>query len=434
MDTKSLKVGSLLLDTQNPRTPPSDAQLGAFAALIEEQGPKLLALMADIAANGLNPTDRLLVIPDGRRFVVVEGNRRVAALKILDNPDIAAGSAIARQAKKLSRERAVKVAKIDCAVATGRKEARPWIRLRHDGESEGAGTVRWKGRQRARFGSSDSTQSGAGNAFLNAVELGYPDDDELLNLAAEVGSNRLTTLGRLVQSPVLRKRADYVIEDGQIKFHRDAAAMRDLLLRLLGDLATDYGVTQLKSAAQRKGYVDERLPVLDRKNRSDEPKPLGEPVATDAPKPDPKPKPKSKSKPKPVRLFGGLTLDNLGGRVPSLLSELQRLQPEDFPNAANVLVRVLLEVALDQAISKYGWGDKGTLRDKLVRALQKIDSTGKDARFQAVRAGLNDGTSLYAVATMHSYLHNPYVHAGPAEARTSAANVAPFLEALDAFD
>ncbi len=426
---KSLSVGSLLLDTLNPRNPPVDAQDEAFDALIAEQGSKLVALMKDIATRGMSPTDRLLVVQDGRRYVVVEGNRRVAALKILDNPDLAAGTPIARQARRLSDGRAVRVSKVDCAIAADREEARPWIRLRHDGESEGAGTVRWGGRQRARFGSDATSQSSVGNAFLDAIELGYPDDDEVLGLARQVGSERLTTLGRLVQGPAFRKHAGFVVEGGEVKFHYGVREMRSLVLRLLGDLATTYGVTQLKSADQRKEYVSS-LPTLDPATRTDEALPLADaPADEEAPAPQPKPKPKPRTRPE--KLFKDLTLDQLGNRIPGLLDELQRMKVEDFPNAANVLVRVLLDISIDQAIKQHGWNITGSLQQRLRKVLHKVDPSGTDNRFQAVRAGLQDGTSLYAVKALHSYVHNPHVHAGPAEARTSAANLAPFLEALD---
>lgn len=431
METKSLKIAGLLLDTRNPRNPPVDAQDEAIAALIDEQGPKLVSLMKDIASRGMNPTDRLLVVQDGRRFIVVEGNRRVAALKILDNPDLAAGTPIARQAKRIARERDVSVDKVDCAVAASREDARPWIKLRHDGESEGAGTVRWGGRQRARFGSEGTSQSSVGNHFLNAVERGYDGDDEIIELAEQVGATRLTTLGRVVQGPAFRKWADCIIENGETKFHHDAKAMRPLVQQLLNDLATDYGVTQLKSAEQRTEFVESRLPKPDPAQRLDEPQTLG-PAPADDEDTTPKPKPKPPRKPRPEKLFKGLTLNNLGGRIPSLLEELQSMKVEDHPNAANILVRVLLELSIDQAIEQNRWPITGALAAKLRKVLARVDPTHKDNRFQTIRTGLTDNSSLYAVKTLHSYVHNPHAHAGPKEARVAAANIAPFLQALDA--
>lgn len=193
---KQLKVSSLLLDPLNPRNPPVDAQDEAIKALIAEQGSKLIALMKDIAANGMSPADRLLVLQDGRRFVVLEGNRRIAALKILDNPDLAVGTAIARPAKRIARDRVVKTEKVDCAVAATREQVRPWIKLRHDGESDGAGTVRWGGRQRARFGSDSSSRHAQRAIYDNAAA-----DDLTLGFATFF-LNRTNRSGILSARPI----------------------------------------------------------------------------------------------------------------------------------------------------------------------------------------------------------------------------------------
>jgi hypothetical protein len=428
---RTLSVGQLLLDPINPRHEPVTAQDEAISAVIAEQGARLVALMRHIAENGMSPIDRMLVIPDGRRYVVVEGNRRIAALKLLDNPDLAGGTSIAAQVKRVSKAQSQRITKVDCAIAEDREEARPWILLRHDGESAGAGTVRWRGRQKARFTSSPGSQAGKGNAFLDAVEAAYPDDEELLDLANQVGAERITTLGRVVSSPVFKQKAGYVEQHGAMQFHHDAASLKPFVQRLLRDIATDYNVTKLKSKEQREAYVRDRLPTPDPSSRSDSPRPLGspQPVAA-APEPKPKPTPRPRP-PKPAKLFSDVTLDRLGPRIDGLLREIQKFDVESYPQTAAILIRVLLELSVDRVIELKGWSNNGKLRERVKRVLHNVDPTDKDKRFQTLRTGLSDGTSLYAVSTMHSYLHNQHVHPGPSEARSSAANIEAFLQAVN---
>ncbi len=431
METRALSVGSLLLDPINPRHEPVRAQDEAIAAIIEEQGQKLVALMANISERGLSPIDRMLVIVDGRRYIVVEGNRRIAAIKLLNNPDLAHGSAISGQVKRVARTRVVEVTKIDCAIAAGRGEARPWILLRHDGESDGAGTVRWRARQAARFNARPGSQSAKALAFLEAVDAGYPDDEPLRELADEVGSERITTLGRLVADPGFRDFADFVEQDGTLLFRHDATAMKPLIERLLRDIATDYNVTKLKLKSQRQEYMRINLPKLDSASRHDEPRPLGE-HTPEEPRPDSKPTPRPRTRAvRPEKLFKGLELENLGSRIPLVLREVQRLSPEDYPNAAAILTRVLLELSVDHVTAEKGWHREGKFKNRLRKALHEVDKTDKDPRFQSLRVGLQDDTSLYAVGTMHSYVHNPHVHPSATEARTGAANIAAFLQKLD---
>ena len=89
MPSIDLLVDQLLLDTNNPRIRDAHKQRDALQKVIEDQGDKLAVLAESIARNGLNPVDRLLVVADSKNnYVVLEGNRRAAALKILSNPAV----------------------------------------------------------------------------------------------------------------------------------------------------------------------------------------------------------------------------------------------------------------------------------------------------------------------------------------------------------
>src|SRR5437870_173073 len=89
---QDIGIASLLLDAENPRHDVVASQREALLAIVAEQKSKLAALAEDIAEHGLSPLDRILVIKAGRgsrNYTVVEGNRRIAALKLLHNPDLA---------------------------------------------------------------------------------------------------------------------------------------------------------------------------------------------------------------------------------------------------------------------------------------------------------------------------------------------------------
>ena len=428
MEKKTIPVGELLLDPINPRHEPVSAQDEAITAIIEEQGPKLVVLMEHIAEYGASPIDRMIVIRKGRNYIVVEGNRRIAALKLLANEDLAEGTALERSVKRVARGQAVEVAEVDCAIAKDREEARPWILLRHDGESQGAGTVRWRSLQAARFNARPGSQAAKALAFLEAVHAGYPDDDAIRELADQVGEERLTTLGRLVADPDFRSHAEFDQDEESVRFYHDAPAMRALIEKVLRDVATDYNVSKLKSKSQRTDYIRSNLPALTSSTRREEAAPLGEHPATDAPKSKPKKKQQAK---RPERLFKGLSIENLGTRIPQVLAEIQKLKVEDFPNAAGIMTRVLLELSVDQLIDEKNWKYSREFKNRLRYVLKKVDPSEKDQRFQALRTGLQQGESLYAVATLHAYVHNFYMHPTASDVRSQAANMTDFLAALD---
>jgi hypothetical protein len=65
------------------------------------------------------------------------------------------------------------------------------------------------------------------------------------------------------------------------------------------------------------------------------------------------------------------------------------------------------------------------------KCVRELDPTEKDLKFQPVRAGLADGTSVLAVVTIHAYLHNAYFTPTPTELRSTASNYSAFLASLD---
>jgi len=87
----SLKsAGSMFLDPRNPRIPPSPRAMDEpelIAELVRHDDVHQLA--ANIKSNGFFPTEPLVTIHENGKLYVVEGNRRLAACKLLINPDSA---------------------------------------------------------------------------------------------------------------------------------------------------------------------------------------------------------------------------------------------------------------------------------------------------------------------------------------------------------
>src|SRR6266850_2511055 len=89
-NTTEKSIGVLFLDPSNPRIPPTPKSLSE-PELIEELvlHDDVLQLAANIQANGFFPTEPLMAIRENGKLYVVEGNRRLAACKLLVNPDLA---------------------------------------------------------------------------------------------------------------------------------------------------------------------------------------------------------------------------------------------------------------------------------------------------------------------------------------------------------
>ena len=97
-----LSIDELLLDLENPRLGSTSYQSEALASIVKLNPGHFQNLMASIRDESLDPGDSLYVIrsDDGQDFVVLEGNRRLSALKVLSNPDVLAGTDLPEGTKR----------------------------------------------------------------------------------------------------------------------------------------------------------------------------------------------------------------------------------------------------------------------------------------------------------------------------------------------
>jgi len=95
-DVKLVSPADLLFDTANPRlSEPNTGQREAWRSLAMLLDRKLLVLARDIVAYGIDPSTLPIVMSSGddaKRYIVLEGNRRLAALKSLENPEAIVGA------------------------------------------------------------------------------------------------------------------------------------------------------------------------------------------------------------------------------------------------------------------------------------------------------------------------------------------------------
>ena len=103
--------------------------------------------------------DRCLVLRSDIRagkFIVLEGNRRLLAAKLLKNPALIntldMPEAFKKRLLKASQGFDVKkIEPVDCYEVADRAEGNDWIRQRHNGADEGRGIVNWSAIAGSRF-------------------------------------------------------------------------------------------------------------------------------------------------------------------------------------------------------------------------------------------------------------------------------------------
>ena len=178
--TRQRAVASLQLDTKNPRlgretSNRSPRQIIQY--LFDHD--KAFEVAQSIVARGYFPNEPLLAIKKGEHLVVVEGNRRLAALKALREPGLLEGT-YQRKLERLARqiEDSASIEKIPVTMAPSRRATDRQLAGRHIGTP----ILAWEGGNRASF-------------ILDKLTEGYTDDqlcDELGFSTADIQTARQT--------------------------------------------------------------------------------------------------------------------------------------------------------------------------------------------------------------------------------------------------
>lgn len=141
-------IDELLLDDENPRLP--DEYEGASQArllkvLVEDYS--LLEIGASIAENGYFSEEPLVTVrhPTLKKWIVIEGNRRLAALTLLAHPEQAPNDSRSKW-KGFARLPKARPDRVPTLVYDTRKEITPYLGFRHI-----TGVLPWRPYQKGRY-------------------------------------------------------------------------------------------------------------------------------------------------------------------------------------------------------------------------------------------------------------------------------------------
>ena len=218
--TESIRFADLLVNTENYRFDPVTGQKEAIDRMVENQGEKLCALAEHIVKNGLNPNDRIQAIVsshDPSKFNVVEGNRRVIAMKLVENPDLIDNqrhASLKKKFKSLQAESRRLPNEIECTVYDDPAEADIWIKIKHVGESSGTGTVGWNAQQVDRF---EERVEGKSSITLQTINLLKRSPDVPEEIKGKLSSLKSSNLYRLISDPDVRSFLGIDINNGVLQ-------------------------------------------------------------------------------------------------------------------------------------------------------------------------------------------------------------------------
>ena len=167
-------INDISLDPSNPRHDPVKEDRLALEALMKTTkfDDKIIYLMKDILEFGQNPIDIIgLLITEQQTVYSKEGNRRVAAFKILNNPNLIKTSnhKLYERVLNILKDFDKPNSKIMCYLTHDANILDHAIELKHQGEQGGAGTVTWGSKEKARHKRNKGIHDPI-HAFLNELE------------------------------------------------------------------------------------------------------------------------------------------------------------------------------------------------------------------------------------------------------------------------
>ncbi|MGA8475080.1 MAG: hypothetical protein WB681_08440 [Candidatus Cybelea sp.] len=432
-DVTMLRVADLVVDEENPRLSQfHKGQRDALRTIAADQDRKLLKLGQDIVDYGVNPSDLFIVTAtndDPPRYIVLEGNRRLCALKVLEAPDSIAGavplSTLAGIRKHSADYLQNPIDSVRCAVMS-REEAAHWQMLRHTGENEGAGIVPWDSAAKQRFESTSKGDEPFKQALDFAERVGQLSQEER-------GKLHTTTFKRLIDTPVVRKKLGLAVHKKRLQIIGEREKVAKAIAWVVHDLVTrNLSVGKVYDLPMREKYA-RSIPrsVEVRATGPAVPATLIGAVKKGARRSQVRtPRQRDNLIPNDC----SLNVQDVRGR--DIEKELRRLSLQDYPNAVSVLFRVFTEISVDWYIKKWAVsvpGAKPKLAEKLkavgehLRARKQLDAQQVKPVLRAAQSGTYIGASI---TLMNDFVHNPAMFPTIDDLRRHWDSLQPFFAAI----
>ena len=426
-----LNIDELLLDLDNPRLGSVLSQSEALAGIVRLNPGHFRNLMESIRDHGLDPGDSLYVVrkADDQDFVVLEGNRRLSALKVLSNPDVLAGTDLSAGEKKplvreaLGFERS-EVEPIRCVRFEDRENADDWIRRRHTGVKGGEGRINWKPLEIQRFSGDYTTIDVIDFVGRNG---GY-SKREWKRAQSELEGRKSTNLTRLLESAAGRSHLGITARTEPSRNSPLLGVEPKWALRVLKRIVDDILKNAVNSRLLNKRtdiekYFEDLPPELQPgpKTAAGTPKAFKDiTLRGSRPKPRPKPRPKKKRVPQTRRTLAPKKHPfdtSKSEKLRMLLEEAGSLQAGKFPLSSAFVLRATVELAVhdymeDNSLPRRQKGSQKEfpLTKKADHVLKHIVSSGAVPRsdLRAFRRSFLHKRSACSIQALNGFVHGAY--------------------------
>jgi ParB-like nuclease domain len=447
--TASLSPLEIALDRQNPRINilSDDTEVQIVKKLIAYE--EIIELAKKISKSGLLPGERPIVVKEHGQYVVLEGNRRICACKLLLSPEL-----IPLEYRKVfpalsTSEDIDRIKKVQVDVSPDRRTAEPILTLRHTE----TGIRRWRpiARMRRVMRLLDEEFT------VEQIAAEYQESPG--KIRKTIREYRLLSIANQLKGLTRVERAK--LDDPDLKtnpFTRffDLSGVKEYLAISFSDNGTPHIEPPRKTFDTRMKLVvraflneedfDTRTdPVevfgpdfkkfraaLKKRNATPtqakaEDKKAGDFTAPVTP-PPPSPPP-SQPATKPDRFFESLSCRIQSHQIASVVFEIKKINPDLYPISGTYLLRTLIELCLRQLIKTAGLTTPGP-RDPSLTDLVKFSLQNRDKVFSAKRMAdvIESAYQHKSFDYLNIVAHQQWMNADPTALKSTANTLRNFIQ------
>ena len=448
---KKILLRDLALWTENARFPDkyfSESQKELISYFCNKKSFKIGTLAKEIVKDfDLPQLEKLIVYSIDGQMVALEGNRRLTAYKLLNDPGLAPNDALKKKFQKLKQEIDINDdLSFDCLVTENKSEGFRFIERKHvNGNNE----VSWGEQERTnhsvRRGNASKKEEFKAAIAKIVKDLDIPD-----NLKEQVlGHGYVTNFWRIIDSSAARKEYGFNLKDnGELEII-DPDFSNKLKIIILNVLTKeDFSGNKIDSRSlnkheEREKYIKsiqkddfKKVDTAIQENTADNlfgEKEINILSTKNKTKLIPKSTTRSYLIPKTCRL-------NISEpKINNIFRELRdNLLIDDsnnsVPNAVGVLFRVFLETSIDYFWRKKGvqFTDSVKLAGKITKVCDYMEQKGMADKKQLknIRTVATDPNNLLSIQNFHGYVHSYNTQPTPSDLKLKWDNLEYFFTIL----
>jgi len=258
-EMRKISIKDIVNYYENPRHAIASSEKDTLKKLFEAVGNQyMLNLAEDIKTHGLLGNQQIVVVysEEIKKYVVYEGNRRVAAIKMLQQPSDFdfLDNASREKAEKLSSQISESIGDVMCYV-TDEEEAFFIMERLHSGEDKGRGLKAWNAKEKEIFKVRQSNQKSI-SYLIDFYVKKYCGDFDITSIMP------FTTIQRIFGNREVRGKIGLDIAD-ETSFTAEKMQLVLSVVKEIEESAKAAGVPVTRLYNRARDIEDKVIPMID---------------------------------------------------------------------------------------------------------------------------------------------------------------------------